>query len=340
MIGRSAAMQALYRQIELVARSGATVLIQGERGTGKELVADALQRLGRRPCAAYVKINCAALPHDLLASELFGHERGAFTGALERRPGLFAVADGGTLFADEIGTLSREAQAMLLRVIEQGEVRPVGGQATARVDVRLLAATNRDLGRAAGESAFLPDLRDRLSEVVLEVPPLRARPEDIPLLVEHFVAVHGRRHGVEARGMSPEAWRLLRGHAWPGNVRELRNAVSRALIFAAGERIQPHHLGLGAAAVTSALAAGPCALPVTAADLGLSLRQEAALSLAAHHGSVRRADLIARFGISSEAARRDLAALVRAGLLQSERVRGIIRYVCAAGQRGVPRREA
>jgi transcriptional regulator with GAF, ATPase, and Fis domain len=187
-------MRALYRQIELVARSGATVLIQGERGTGKELVADALQRLGRRARTAYVKINCAALPHDLLASELFGHERGAFTGALERRPGLFAMADGGTLFADEIGTLSLEAQAMLLRVIEQGEVRPVGGQSTARVDVRLLAATNRDLARAVGESAFLPDLRDRLSEVVLEVPPLRARAEDIPLLVEHFVAVHGRRH--------------------------------------------------------------------------------------------------------------------------------------------------
>ena len=168
MVGRSETIQTLHRQIELVARTDATVLIRGERGTGKELVANAIQQLSRRSGAAYVKINCAALPRELLASELFGHERGAFTGAIDRRPGLFTAADGGTLFADEIGNLSLEGQAMLLRAIEQGEVRPVGAKLATRVDVRLIAATNRDLERAIGESQFLPDLHDRLSEVVLD----------------------------------------------------------------------------------------------------------------------------------------------------------------------------
>jgi len=167
-------MQALHRQIERVARTDATVLIRGERGTGKELVANALQQLSRRSGAAYVKINCATFPGELLASELFGHERGAFTGALERRPGLFTIADGGTLFADEIGNLSLEGQAMLLRAIEQGEVRPVGAKSATRVDVRLVAATNKDLERAISEREFLSDLHDRLSEVVLEVSPLRS----------------------------------------------------------------------------------------------------------------------------------------------------------------------
>ncbi len=329
MIGRSATIQALHRQIELVARTDATVLIRGERGTGKELVADALQELSRRSGAAYVKINCAAFPRELLASEFFGHERGAFTGALERRPGLFTIADRGTLFADEIGNLSLEGQAMLLRAIEQGEVRPVGAKLATRVDVRLVAATNKDLERAIGEKEFLPDLHDRLSEVVLEVPPLRARREDIPLLVEHFVAVHSRRHGVEVRRVSREAWRVLQSHPWPGNVRELGNAVSRAVIFSGGEWIRPQDFHLR----DVDMASSPTREQVNGASdvdgLDLTLRQREALELAARHGSVRRADLVSRFRISGEAARRDLRALVRAGLLRRQCVRGISRYVLA-----------
>jgi len=295
----------------------------------RESVANALQQLSRRSGAAYVKINCATFPGELLASELFGHERGAFTGALERRPGLFTIADGGTLFADEIGNLSLEGQAMLLRAIEQGEVRPVGAKSATRVDVRLVAATNKDLERAISEREFLSDLHDRLSEVVLEVSPLRSRREDIPLLVEHFVAVHSRRHGVEVRGVSREAWRVLQSHPWPGNVRELGNAISRAVIFVVGQWIQPQDLQLRdvdmASAPTGAHRQGASGVD----RLDLTLRQREALGLAAQHGSVRRADLVSRFRISGESARKDLAALVRAGLLRRHRVHGISRYVLA-----------
>jgi two-component system, NtrC family, response regulator HydG len=328
MIGRSAPMQALFRRIERVARTDATVLIRGERGTGKELVANSLQRLSRRNGAVYVKINCAALHRDLLASELFGHERGAFTGALERRQGLYAAADGGTLFADEVSTLSFEGQAMLLRAIEQGEVRPVGAKLPALVDVRLIAATSKDLERAISEREFLPDLHDRLTEVVLHVPPLRARREDIPLLVEHFVEVHCRRHGVKVRGVSREAWRRLQSHHWPGNVRELAHAVSRAVIFAAGEWIRPEDLQLRDVDTTASPTGSPLS-GARAVDLDLTPRQREALELATSHGSVRRGDLVSRFGISGEAARRDLVALVIAGLLRRRRVHGISRYVLA-----------
>jgi DNA-binding NtrC family response regulator len=334
MVGRSAPMQELYRRIELVARTDATVLIRGERGTGKELVANAIRELSRRSGAAYVKINCAALPRELLASELFGHERGAFTGAIDRRPGLFTAADGGTLFADEIGNLSLEGQAMLLRAIEQGEVRPVGAKLATRVDARLIAATNRDLERAIGERGFLPDLHDRLSEVVLEVPPLRARREDIPLLVGHFVEVHRRRHGIEVRGVSREAWRVLQSHPWPGNVRELGNAVSRAVIFAAGQWIRPRDLQLRDVNMASAPTGGHPQGASGVGRLDLTPRQREALEIAARHGSVRRADLVSRFRISGEAARRDLAGLVRAGLLQRHRLRGISRYILADGPAG------
>jgi DNA-binding NtrC family response regulator len=328
MIGRSAPMQALFRRIERVARTDATVLIRGERGTGKELVANSLQRLSRRNGAVYVKINCAALHRDLLASELFGHERGAFTGALERRQGLYAAADGGTLFADEVSTLSFEGQAMLLRAIEQGEVRPVGAKLPALVDVRLIAATSKDLERAISEREFLPDLHDRLTEVVLHVPPLRARREDIPFLVEHFVEAHCRRHGVEVRGVSREAWRRLQSHHWPGNVRELAHAVSRAVIFAAGEWIRPEDLQLRDVDMTASATGSP--LPgARAVNLDLTPRQREALELATSHGSVQRGDLVSRFGISGEAARRDLVALVIAGLLRRRRVHGIWRYVLA-----------
>jgi DNA-binding NtrC family response regulator len=329
IIGRSAPMQDLYRQIALVARTDAIVLIRGERGTGKELVATAIQELSRRRGADFVRVNCAALPGELLASELFGHERGAFTGAQERRPGLFVAADGGTLFADEIGNLSIAGQAMLLRAIELGEVRPLGAKSVKRVDVRFIAATNKDLERAIVEGEFLPDLRDRLVEIVLEVPPLRARSEDIPLLVEHFVALHCRRHGVEIRGVSRDAWRLLQSHDWPGNVRELRNAVSRAVIFAAGAWIQPQHLGLpwvgpGAAGGGPTLAAGR---DTRGGGHGLSWSQEEALRIAAQRGEVRRRDVMARCAVSRELAWRDLGVLVERGWLERFGSGRGVRYV-------------
>ncbi len=330
IIGGTAPMRDLYHRIELFAPADLTVLVRGERGTGKELVATAIQTLSRRSRASFVKVNCAALPRELLASEPFGHERGAFTGALERREGLFVAAHGGTLFADEIGHLSLEGQAMVLRAIELGEVRPLGAKATRRVDVRLIAATNRDLERAISQGEFLPDLHDRLTEVVLEVPPLRARREDIPLLVDHFVALHSRRHGVEVRGVSPEARRVLEGHAWPGNVRELGNAVSRAVVSAAGRWIRPQDLeltwdDLSAIVVDRVRPAGRH--QARPGGGGLAWPQAEALRIASQRGEVRRRDLVERCGLSRELAWQVLAELRERGSLERLGSGRGVRYV-------------
>jgi len=171
-------------------------------------------------------VNCAALPSELLAGELFGHERGAFTGAVERRGGLLAAADGGTIFPDEVGDLPSTAQAMLLRFLQEREVRPIGSTRTLRVDVRVLAATNRDLGEAVGRREFCADLLDRLQEIIIDVPALREKRDDISMLTDHFLALHSRRHGLSTSVMSPEAVRALYGHGWPGNVRELDPCTS------------------------------------------------------------------------------------------------------------------
>jgi DNA-binding NtrC family response regulator len=262
-------------------------------------------------------VNCAALPTELLVSELFGHERGAFTGALDRRAGLIAAADGGTLLLDEIGDLPLVAQAMLLRFLQEKEVRPVGATRAVRVDVRVVAATNRDLERATAQGAFRADLLDRLREVVITVPPLRARSDDIPLLVDHFLVMQSHRHDVPVPEVGSAAIRALRGYRWPGNVRELEHAVSRAVIETEDGMIRPADLGLGdddaGAGVTDEVRSGDRSSH--RAYGGLTSRQSAVLRLAERSGSVRRADLIARFGISREAARQDLVALVRAGVL-------------------------
>ncbi|MBI4607494.1 MAG: sigma 54-interacting transcriptional regulator [Candidatus Rokubacteria bacterium] len=314
LIGRSPPIQKLRWEIQLVAPTDATVLIRGERGTGKELVADAIQEESRRQGRPSVKVNCAALPGELLASELFGHERGAFTGALWRKVGLLAAADGGTLFLDEVGDLSPEAQAMLLRFLDQGEVRSLGSTETFRVDVRLIAATNKDLEAAICKKEFRPDLYDRLSEVVLEVPPLRERREDIPLLIEHVLAYYAQRYGVTAQGVTPQAARLLQAYPWPGNVRELEKTLRRGVIFADGAWIQPEHLGLPAG--WEDRNHGGTRRELRNDARGLMLRRREALKIAAEHGSVRRADLITRFGISRSTAQRDLVALIRAGFLK------------------------
>jgi DNA-binding NtrC family response regulator len=327
MIGQSATMRALRRRIERVAPTDATVLILGERGTGKELVARALQRGSGRRAGPFVTINCGALPRELLASELFGHERGAFTGALERKRGLVTEAAGGTLFLDEIGDLSLEAQAMLLRFLQEREVRPLGSTRTVTVDVRVLAATNRNLDEAIARREFRADLYDRLAEIVIRVPPLGDRRGDIPALIEHFLALAAERHGVAVPTVTPGARRTLRGYEWPGNVRELELSIRRAFVLRESATIDARALGL---AVVIASAPSIEARPAAK----FSERQAEALRRAWATGAVRRSDLRTWFGVSTETARRDLVELVRAGVLMRRGGGRRTRYVPCEGVPG------
>ena len=231
IIGGSKALQDLLRTVEKVARADATVLVVGESGTGKELFARAIHYHGPRASRPFVAVNCGALVGTLLESELFGHVRGAFTGAQTAKRGLFVAADRGTLFLDEIGELSPELQPKLLRALQEGEIKPVGGIETQKVDVRVVAATNRDLREDVRAGRFREDLYYRLNVITLEIPPLRERPEDIPPLVEHFVARAATRARKPAPEISAEAMDVLRSQPWPGNVRELANAVERAVVL-------------------------------------------------------------------------------------------------------------
>jgi DNA-binding NtrC family response regulator len=307
LVGGSPCLRELLPKLRRVAPTEATVLIRGERGTGKELVARILHRWSRRTSRPYRAVNCAALPAELAVSELFGHERGAFTGAWQRQLGLFAITDGGTVFLDEVADLSLGAQSMLLRFLQGGEVRPLGSTETARVDVRVIAATNKNLEQVMEQGAFRADLYDRLNEVTIQVPPLRDRLDDIPALVEHFVCLHSQRHGVPTPRVSAEAMDALLRYAWPGNVRELEKAINRAVIFADDAWIRPNDLEL---AVPVGVDAGAFSAtsPPAPAD-----RERELLRLAAEHGSVRRRDVMTRFRISREAARRDLIVAVGEG---------------------------
>jgi DNA-binding NtrC family response regulator len=244
MIGRSAAFERLLAQIAKVAPTDSTVLIQGETGTGKELVARAIHSASLRRERALVTVNCAALPRDLVESELFGHEKGAFTGATQQRRGRFELADGGSLFLDEVGELPLEAQAKLLRVLQEGQFDRVGGTRTLRADVRVLAATNRDLRAQVEAGRFRSDLYYRLNVFPVAVPPLRDRREDIPLLVEHFAARAARRLGRKL-AMSPAFLEQAQAYDWPGNVRELQNLVERAMIMSTGPTLEPVELPAG-----------------------------------------------------------------------------------------------
>jgi transcriptional regulator with GAF, ATPase, and Fis domain len=234
IIGQSAALTAVLDNVRRVASTDSTVLIMGETGTGKELIARAVHSCSRRKVKPLIKINCAALPPGLVESELFGHEKGAFTGAIARRVGRFELADGGTLFLDEIGELPLATQAKLLRVLQEREIERVGGSVSIRVDVRVIAATNRDLKKAVAERDFREDLYYRLSVFPIPLPPLRDRAEDIPLLARFLVDKFASRTGRRVEAVSQETMRRLIAYPWPGNVRELENVLERAVILATG----------------------------------------------------------------------------------------------------------
>jgi DNA-binding NtrC family response regulator len=231
MVGRSPAMQALYAQIAKVAPTRTRVLITGESGTGKELIARAIHKASALAEKPFVKVNCAAIPPELIESELFGHERGAFTGATARKRGLFEQADGGTIFLDEVGDMISSAQAKVLRVLQSGEFNRVGGEQTLKADVRVLSATNRDLQAAVASGGFREDLYFRLAVVPIKAPPLRDRAEDVPLLVQSFIESTCRENGLRTKSITPQAVALLSSYGWPGNVRELRNLIERLVIL-------------------------------------------------------------------------------------------------------------
>ena len=242
LVGKSAVMQTLFDLIRKVACSDVPVLITGESGTGKDLVARALHGLSPRVQETFLSINCAALPENLLESELFGHERGAFSGAVRTRTGFFREADGGTLFLDEVGDMSPGQQAKLLRVLESGEIIPVGSEQTIRVDVRVVTATNRDLDELTRRGSFREDLLFRIDTVRVHLPPLRERREDIPLLAAHFLERAAGAEDARTPRLGAAAMRCLFDHGWPGNVRELAHAIEHAVLVADGEEIRPEDL--------------------------------------------------------------------------------------------------
>jgi len=254
IVGTSPALKSVLSRISKVAPSDSTVLITGETGTGKELVARAIHRRSDRASRAFVSVNCAAIPRDLVASELFGHERGAFTGALQRRIGRFELAEGGTLFLDEVGELAADTQVALLRALQEREFERVGGRQSIRVDVRVIAATNRDLTAAVASGIFRQDFYYRLNVFPIEVPPLRERRKDIPLLVGYFIDRYARKAGRNIKSVEPKTLQLLQSYPWPGNIRELQNVIERSIIVCETEKFsvdeswlsqQPHDRRLG-----------------------------------------------------------------------------------------------
>jgi len=242
MIGSSPGMRKIYRIVEQAAPTSASVLINGDSGTGKELVAQTIHQLSPRAAAPFIAINCAAIPETLLESEIFGHEKGAFTGASERRQGCFELADHGTLFLDEIAEMMPATQVKLLRVLQERTFRRLGGRQEQKVDVRVIAATNQDPADAVRNGKLREDLYYRLNVFVMTLPPLRERKEDLPLLIQAFLAEFNARNGKAIAAVNHDAMRILESYLWPGNVRELRNVIERATILADGQFIEPKHL--------------------------------------------------------------------------------------------------
>ena len=291
LVGESAVMSHLREQIALAAPTNGRVLIFGENGTGKELVARSLHGLSRRKSGPFVEVNCAAIPEELIESELFGHVRGSFTGAVADRRGKVEAADGGTIFLDEIADMSLKTQAKVLRVLQEQVVEPVGGTSSVHVDVRVVAATNKDLPSEIRAGRFREDLFFRLNVIPIHVPPLRARAEDIPLLAEHFMAEFAREYGRRLKTFDADAMAVLRQYAWPGNVRELRNVVERLAIMAAGDVITARDLAF-LVPMTAPHDAAPSAdasarLPLQAARDRFE-REYIVRMLDVHHGNVSR----------------------------------------------------
>jgi DNA-binding NtrC family response regulator len=323
LIGQSAAMQALFDRIRRVAPSEVSVLILGETGSGKELVAAAVHRLSRRRGGRFEAVNCGALTRELVRSELFGHERGAFTGAVERRTGLLREADGGTVFLDEVGELAPEAQAMLLRFLG-GEVRAVGASRAGHVDVRLIAATHRDLRAAVGDGRFREDLYYRLRRVVLSVPPLRARRDDLPLLVEHLRRQVNTRHGLAIESVRDDTLARLAAYPWPGNVRELEAVLEEAMLLRGRGPLRAEDLALPEPVPA---ASGGTQPPVSAARRsGSAACRDLALELAGASGGVSTGELARAAGVGLSLARRELGALVTRGELQRTGRGRAVRY--------------
>jgi two-component system response regulator HydG len=266
LLGDSEPMQKLNGAIRRAAATDATVIVHGESGTGKELVARMLHELSPRKAKPFVTTHCAALAETLLESELFGHERGSFTGAVKRKLGRFELADGGTLFLDEIGEINASVQTKLLRVLQEREIQRVGGEDTVKVDVRVVCATHRDLKAEVAAGRFREDLFYRLHVVPLTVPALRERPEDIALLARHFVAKHGPRINPRVKGLSADAMSALHRYAWPGNVRELENAIEQALVFAEGTQLEEKELPAFLQSATTRVAQAPGGLPIPHGD--------------------------------------------------------------------------
>jgi PAS domain S-box-containing protein len=281
IVSRSAAMRGVLAMLPRVAESDSSILIQGETGTGKELLARAIHDLSRRRRAPFVAINCGALPDTLLESELFGYKAGAFTGAVKDKPGRFALAKGGTLFLDEISEVSPALQVRLLRVLQEREFEPLGSTRAETADVRVLAATHRDLAALVAAGEFRQDLFYRIQVMKLELPPLRRRREDIPLLVQHFIARFNARQGKQVTGVSPDVLGLLTAHDYPGNVRELQNIIEHAFVLVGGGRIELAHLPADVVPVSPGAAAGGRFQAMTRALEGQAIRE----ALLRHGGS-------------------------------------------------------
>ena len=307
IIGSSAAMQALYAKIRKVAPTNSNVLIQGESGTGKELVARAIHNLSDRAKAPMISVNCAAIPETLIESELFGHEKGAFTGAASARAGLVEAAHGGTLFLDEIGELPLEAQARLLRVLQEGEIRRVGSVQSKKVDVRLVAATHRDLKNLARTGGFREDLYYRLHVIALHLPPLRERERDVLEIADTLLERQRISMGKEPMSFTEQAKRALQKYSWPGNVRELENALERAVILCEGNQVTTELMGIDvdlaeeksarAAALDETTAAKEAIEPETAAS-ALSLEDYFQRFVLEHQDHMTETDLASKLGIS------------------------------------------
>jgi two-component system nitrogen regulation response regulator NtrX len=290
MVGESYAMRQLRDQVAMAAPTNGRVLIYGENGTGKELVARTIHALSRRRTTTFVEVNCAAIPEELIESELFGHVRGAFTGAVADRRGKFEIADGGTIFLDEIGDMSLKTQAKVLRVLQEQTMEPVGGTNRIKVDARVLAATNKDLQTEIRTGNFREDLYFRLNVIPIFVPPLRERQEDIAVLAEHFMAEFAGEYGRRVKGFAPAATAALQQYAWPGNVRELRNVIERLMIMVPGDAISAEDLSfLDPSAAGRTIAPVPVAGRVTLHEARDRFERELILrTLAEQQGNMSR----------------------------------------------------